>query len=71
MNPRLREMLRFLPIAIVLYLLSGVLFNFMAGRPQFWSSEEAFLGLLWNACFGIPFIVFGLMVAASRKSSGR
>jgi hypothetical protein len=71
MNPRLRDMLRFLPIALVMYLVSGVLFDLLAGRPQFWTSREAFLTLLWNACFGVPFITFGLMVAASRKPSGR
>ena len=67
---RLREVVRWLPISIVLYLLSGVLFSLMSGRPQFWTSQEAFMALLWNACFTIPFIVFGLMVASNRKPPG-
>ena len=69
-SPRVLEVVRWLPISIVLYLLSGVLFDLLAGRPQFWTSTEAFMALLWNACFTIPFIVFGLMVASTRKSSG-
>ncbi len=69
-HPRFKEVLRFLPVAVLMYLVSRMLFDLLAGKPQFWSSEEAFTLLLWNACFAIPFIVFALMVAAQRKSSG-
>ena len=67
---RFREVARWVPISIVMYLLSGVLFSLLSGRPQFWSSQEAFLQLLWNGCFTVPFIVFGLMVASTRKPPG-
>ncbi len=67
---RFREVARWIPISIVLYLISGVLFSLISGRPQFWASQEDFLALLWNACFTVPFIVFGLMVAANRKPPG-
>ena len=67
---RFHEILRTLPVAIVLYLLSRVFFDLLSGKPQFWTSEEAFLLLLWNPCFAIPFIVFGLLVAAHRNSPG-
>ncbi len=67
---RLRDVVKFIPVAVVMYLVSRVLFDLLAGRPQFWASEETFVLLLWNACFAIPFIVFALMVASQRKSSG-
>jgi hypothetical protein len=69
-NPRVREALRYLPIATLMYLISRVLFDLMAGQPQFWQSRETFVLLIWNACFAIPFIVFALMVAVQRKKSG-
>ena len=70
-SQRLSEVARILPVAIVLYLLSRVFFDVLTGKPQFWTSEEAFVLLLWNACFAIPFIVFGLLVAAHRNTPGK
>ena len=69
-NDRLRDLLRLLPFAILLFLISRVLFDFIAGRPQFWASRQLFEGMLWNACFIIPFILFGLLVAAQRNQTG-
>ncbi len=68
---RLLQLARLLPVAIILYLLSRVLFDFIAGRPQFWASHDLLVGLGWNACFVIPFIVFGLLVATERAKTGR
>jgi hypothetical protein len=67
---RLREVLRFLPVAVVMYLVSRVMFDFITNKPQFWQAEGGWVTLLWNASFAIPFIVFALMVASQRKSSG-
>lgn len=68
---RLRQLVRLLPVAIVLFLVSRVLFDFIAGRPQFWASHDLLLALAWNACFVIPFILFGLLVSAERAKTGR
>ena len=67
---RLKELARLFPFALMLYLISRVLFDFIAGRPQFWASHDLLMGLLWNACFVVPFILFGLLVAAQRNKTG-
>ena len=65
---RMRDALRFLPLAIIILLASRVLFDLLAGRPMFWSSHEDFVRLLWSSLIAGPFILFALMVAAQRNS---
>ena len=56
----------------VLFLVgSRILFDLLAGRPQFWSIEGGAESLLWNSLIGGPFIFFALMVAAQRQGIGK
>jgi hypothetical protein len=68
--PRIREIIGLLPLAIVLYLVSKIMFDLLSGRPAFWNAENGFITLLWNGCFVLPFLLFGLAVAKQRQKSG-
>ena len=50
---------------------SRILFDLLAPRPMFWSSQEQFVTFLWHSLIGGPFILFALMVAAQRNQSGK
>jgi hypothetical protein len=65
---RPREALRFLPLAIMIFLGSRLLFDLLAQRPMFWSSQESFIAMLWSGLISGPFILFALMVAAQRNT---
>lgn len=66
---RLRDALRFLPLAIILYVASRILFDLLGGRPMFWSSPDEISVFLWKALVFIPVILFALLVAAQRNQS--
>jgi hypothetical protein len=72
MNPaaRLRQLIVFLVFTAVLMVVSRILFDLLAGRPMFWTSEEGMQMLLWHSLVGGPFILFALLVAAQRTGSG-
>jgi hypothetical protein len=65
---RVREALRFVPLATILFVVSRILFDLLAGRPMFWSSHEGVVDLLWKAVVFIPVVLFALMVAAQRNN---
>jgi len=66
---RLRDAVRFLPMAIILFVVSRVLFDLLAGRSMFWSTSEELEAFLWKALLFIPVILFALLVAAQRNQS--
>lgn len=65
---RAREAMRFLPLAILIFLGSRLLFDLLAQRPMFWASRESFVAMLWSGLISGPFILFALMVAAQRNT---
>ncbi len=65
---RLRDAVRFAPLAVIILVISRILFDLLAGRPMFWSSEEGINSLLWSGLVAGPFILFALMVSAQRNS---
>ena len=56
---------------IVFLVGSRILFDLLAGRPQFWATEGGVETLLWNSLIGGPFIFFALMVSAQRQGIGK
>ena len=66
---RLREALRFLPLTLIILVASRILFDLLAGREMFWSSEERLVSMLWSSLLTGPFILFALMVSAQRNQS--
>ena len=68
---RLREAIRYIPLALIIFVASRILFDLLASKPMFWSSEESLLAFLWSGLIAGPFILFALMVSAQKnKSSG-
>ncbi len=67
---RLRQLIVFLVMTAVLMVASRILFDLLAGRPMFWSSDEGMQMLVWHSLVGGPFILFALLVAAQRAGSG-
>ena len=63
-----QEALRFLPLAILIFLGSRLLFDLLAQRPMFWASRESLVAMLWSGLISGPFILFALMVAAQRNT---
>jgi hypothetical protein len=68
-NERLREAVRFLPLTLIILVVSRILFDLLAGREMFWSSEERVVSMLWSSLLTGPFILFALMVSAQRNQS--
>ena len=66
---RLREAVRFLPLTLIILVVSRILFDLLAGREMFWSSEERLVSMLWSSLLTGPFILFALMVSAQRNQS--
>jgi hypothetical protein len=56
---------------VVILLVSRILFDLLAGRPQFWAIDGGIESLLWNSVIGGPFIFFALLVAAQRQGIGK
>ena len=71
MSERLLEALRLLPVAIVLFVASRVLFDLLAAREPFWMTREDTLQALWSGCFIVPFMLFGLAVARQRAKMSK
>jgi RsiW-degrading membrane proteinase PrsW (M82 family) len=67
---RLRQLIVFLVLTAVLMVVSRILFDLLAGRPMFWTSDEGMQMLVWHSLVGGPFILFALLVAAQRAGSG-
>jgi len=40
---RLREAIRYIPLAILIFVASRILFDLLASKPMFWSSDESLL----------------------------
>ena len=68
---RLQQLVLFLGMTMALLVVSRILFDLLAGRPMFWTSQEGVETLLWNSLIGGPFIFFALMVSAQRTGSGK
>ncbi|MEY3553295.1 MAG: hypothetical protein RL735_1643 [Pseudomonadota bacterium] len=66
---RLSEATRFLPLTVFILVASCVLFDLLANRPMFWTSDEGFNSLLWRGLIAGPFILFALMAAAQKNKS--
>ena len=66
---RLREAGRFMPYTVLILVASRVLFDLLANRPMFWTSDEGFNSLLWSGLIAGPFILFALMVSAQKNKS--
>lgn len=66
-NARLREVVRYIPLTLIILVASRVLFDLLASRPMFWSSDEGINSLLWSGLIAGPFILFALMVSAQRN----
>jgi hypothetical protein len=67
---RLREATRYIPLAILIFVASRILFDLLADKPMFWSSDESLLAFLWSGLIAGPFILFALMVSAQKNKSG-
>jgi hypothetical protein len=70
-GPHLQRIAVYLFWTICFLIVSRILFDALAGRPPFWSSQEAFELLLWHGLVGGPFIMFALLVAAQRNNNGQ
>jgi len=70
-NERLRELIRVLPMAIGLFVVSRVAFDLLSQREPFWMSRDDMIQTLWSGCFIVPFMLFGLMVARQRQNIGK
>ena len=68
-SQRLRDALRFLPLTLIILVVCRILFDLLAGREFFWSSEERLVSMLWSSLLTGPFILFALMVSAQRNQS--
>jgi hypothetical protein len=68
-SQRLREAVRFLPLTLIILVVSRILFDLLAVREIFWDSEERFVSFLWSSLLTGPFILFALMVSAQRNQS--
>ena len=71
LTARLQQLVLFLGMTMALLVVSRILFDLLAGRPMFWTSQEGVETLLWNSLIGGPFIFFALMVSAQRTGSGK
>ena len=67
---RIREIVKLLPMAILLFVVSRFLFDMLSQREPFWMSREDTIQMLWSGCFIIPFMLFGLAVARQRQNLG-
>ncbi len=70
MPERVREILRLLPMAVGLFVVSRVIFDLLSLREPFWMTREDTIQMLWSGCFIVPFMLFGLAVARQRQKSG-
>jgi hypothetical protein len=68
-SARLREAVRFIPLTLIILVVSRILFDLLSGREMFWSSEERIVSMLWSSLLTGPFILFALMVSAQRNQS--
>lgn len=67
---RLRELLRVLPTAIVLWVGSRFVFDLITSKPQFWTSRERFVEFLWNGAVFLPLMVFILLIVIKQYDTG-
>ena len=70
MPERVREILRLLPMAVGLFVVSRVIFDLLSLREPFWMTREDTIQMLWSGCFLVPFMLVGLAVARQRQKSG-
>ena len=66
---RLRQLIVFLVMTAAFMLVSRIMFDLLAGRPMFWTSQEGIETLLWHSMVGGPFILFALLVAGAAISA--
>jgi hypothetical protein len=71
MPERVREILRLLPAAVLLFVVSRFLFDMLSQREPFWMTREDTIQMLWSGCFIVPFMLFGLAVARQRQNTGK
>lgn len=70
LTARLRQVVRVLPTALVLWLGSRVFFDFVTRKPMFWTSKETWTELAWNGAFFVPLMVFVLVFAVNKYKTG-
>ena len=66
LGDRIRQIVRVLPTAIVLWIGSRVLFDFFTRKPMFWSSKETMAEMAWNGALFVPVMVFILILAVHK-----
>lgn len=67
---RLRELVRVLPAAIVLWVGSRFVFDLITSKPQFWTSRDLFVEFLWNGAVFLPLMVFILLLVSRQYNTG-
>ncbi len=70
-STHVKRLLVYLFWTLAFLVVSRILFDALAGRPPFWSSQEGIELLAWHAIVGGPFIMFALLVAAQRNTNGQ
>ncbi len=68
-SERIRQIIRVLPTAIVLWIGSHMLFGFITRKPPFWSSKEALAELAWNGAIFVPLMIFILVLSVKKYQS--
>jgi hypothetical protein len=63
---RIRQIVRVLPTAFVLWIGSRVLFDFFTRKPMFWSSKETWAELAWNGAVFVPLMIFILIISVQK-----
>ena len=66
LSERLRQIIRVLPTAFVLWLGSRVFFDFVTRKPMFWTSKETWAELAWNGAVFLPLMIFLLLLALQK-----
>ena len=63
---RIRQIIRVLPTAIVLWIASRVFFDLITRKPMFWSSKETWAELAWNGAVFVPLMIFILIISVQK-----
>ena len=69
LGERIKQIIRVLPFAIVLWLGSHVIFGFITRKPPFWYSKETWAELAWNGAIFVPVMIFILIFAVKKNQT--
>lgn len=64
------QIMRVLPTALALWIVSRLFFDAVTRKPVFWSSREAFVAFAWNGAFFVPIMVLVLIFISAKYKSG-